>query len=64
MFDEERGITLLDENPTEEPYVTFGMDAQARVLAVCYALRGNIIRIISARKATSRERAQYEDKRI
>jgi uncharacterized DUF497 family protein len=55
---------LLDENPAEKRYVTFGMDAQGRVLAVSYALRGNTIRIISARKATSRERAQYEDKRI
>ena len=64
VFDDERGITLVDENPTEERYVTFGIDAQARVLAVCYALRSNTIRIISARKATSRERAQYEDKRI
>jgi uncharacterized DUF497 family protein len=49
---------------TEERYVTFGMDAQGRVLAVSYALRGNTIRITSARKATSRGRAQYEDKRI
>jgi len=44
--------------------VTFGADAQGRLLAVAYAIRGNAIRIISARKATSRERAQYEDKRI
>lgn len=43
MFDDERGITLLDENPTEERYVTFGMDAQGRVLAVSYTLRGNTI---------------------
>ncbi len=64
VFDDDRGITLLDENPTEERYVTFGMDAQGRVLAVSYTLRGNTIRIISARKATARERAQYEDKRI
>lgn len=64
MFDDDRGITMPDENPTEERYVTFGMDAQGRVVAVSYALRGNTIRIISARKATSRERAQYEDKRI
>jgi uncharacterized DUF497 family protein len=63
VFDDERAITLL-ENPMEERYVTSGMDSQGRVLAVSYALRGNTIRIISARKATSRERAQYEDKRI
>ncbi len=64
VFDDDGGITLLDEHPTEERYVTFGTDAEGRVLAVSYALRGNSIRIISARKAASRERAQYEDKRI
>jgi uncharacterized DUF497 family protein len=64
VFDDDRGITLLDESPREERYVTFGMDGQGRVLAVSYTLRGNTIRIISARRATARERAQYEDKRI
>jgi uncharacterized DUF497 family protein len=64
VFDDDRGITLLDEHSTEKRYVTFGMDAQGRVLAVSYALRGDTFRIISARRATSRERAQYEDKRI
>ena len=64
VFDDDRAITLLDEDPTEERYVTFGMDARGRVLAVSYTLRGNTIRIISARRATPREQSQYEDKRI
>jgi uncharacterized DUF497 family protein len=64
VFDDDCGITLPDEHPTEERFVTFGIDAQGRVLAVSYALRGDTIRIISVRKATSRERVQYEDKRI
>lgn len=64
VFDDDRGITLIDEDPREERYVTFGMDALGRMLAVSYTLRGDAIRIISARRATSRERAQYEDKRI
>ena len=64
VFDDDRAITLQDEHPTEERYLTFGMDAQGRVLAISYALRGSTIRVISARKATSRERAQYDDKRI
>ena len=63
VFDDERGITLVDEHPREERYLTFGIDAQGRVLAVSYALRGDTIRIISARKATPRERAQYQDRR-
>jgi uncharacterized protein len=64
VFDDDRAITLVDEHPTEDRYVTVGMDAQGRVLAVSYAVRGGSIRIISARKARARERAQYEDKRI
>jgi len=64
VFDDDRAITLEDEHASEERYLTFGLDAQDRVLAVSYALRGSIIRIISARKATRREQAQYEDKRI
>ena len=64
VFDDDRAITLPDEHPAEERYLTFGMDAQGRILAVSYAVRGGTIRIISARNATSHERAQYEDKRI
>lgn len=64
VFEDDRAITLPDEHPSEERYLTFGMDAQGRVLAISYAVKGRTLRIISARKATSRERAQYEDKRI
>src|ERR1700691_3573319 len=35
VFDDDRAITLLDEYPYEERYVTFGLDADRRVLAVC-----------------------------
>jgi uncharacterized protein len=64
VLDDDRAITVVDEHLDEERYVTFGTDAHGRVLAVCYAVRGSTIRIVSARKATARERAQYEDKRI
>jgi uncharacterized DUF497 family protein len=64
VLDDDRAVTLVDEHPSEERYVTFGSDAHGRVLAISYAVRGSAIRIISARKATSRERAQYEGKGI
>jgi uncharacterized protein len=64
VFDDDRAITLTDDHPAEDRYLTFGMDAQGRVLAISYSIEGSSIRIISARKATPRERAQYEDKRI
>lgn len=63
IFDDDRAITLVDEHPGEERYVTFGLDALGRVLAVCYTVRGDTLRITSARKAVAREQAQYEDKR-
>jgi uncharacterized DUF497 family protein len=43
VFDDDPGITLLDEKPTEERYVTFGMDTQGRVLAVSCALRYGLL---------------------
>jgi uncharacterized DUF497 family protein len=64
VFDDDRAITLMDEHPNEERYLTFGMDASGRVLAVSYAVRRSTLRIISARRATRREQAQYEDRRI
>jgi uncharacterized DUF497 family protein len=36
-----------------------GMSALARVLVVVYTYRGENIRIISARKATTNERGEY-----
>ncbi|HEY9874138.1 MAG TPA: BrnT family toxin [Candidatus Obscuribacterales bacterium] len=41
--------------------VTIGIDAFGRVLVVVYTLRGDEIRLISARKATRREQQQYEE---
>ncbi|MGH7813104.1 MAG: BrnT family toxin [Candidatus Binataceae bacterium] len=64
VFGDDRAITLVDEHPNEDRFVTFGIDAYGRVLAVAYAIRGNAVRIISARKAAARERAQYEDQRL
>jgi len=64
VFDDDRAVTLMDEHPTEDRYLTFGMDASGRVLAVSYAMSGSTVRIISAREATRREKAEYEDKRI
>ena len=45
----------------EERWVTMGRDALGRVLVVVYTWRGESVRLISARKATARERRRYED---
>jgi uncharacterized DUF497 family protein len=46
----------------EQRYVTLGMSDQGRVLVVAHTMRGEMVRIISARKATKRERKAYEEK--
>ena len=47
----------------EQRFVSVGTDSIGRILVVVYSYRNDSIRIISARKATSRERKVYE-KRI
>jgi len=47
----------------EQRFVSVGSDSIGRILVVVYAYREDKIRIISARKATPRERKAYE-KRI
>ena len=47
----------------EQRYVTIGLDSLGRVLVVVYTYRGDDIRLISARRATRKERRSYE-KRI
>ena len=44
----------------EERFVLLGVSRERRLLAVMFAERGEAIRIISARRATPRERRDYE----
>lgn len=61
VFSDDLAITIPDERFDEERFVTIGLDGFDRVLVVVYTLRGEAIRIISARKATRQERRQYEE---
>lgn len=60
-LEDDRALTVPDTFPDEERYATIGVDALGRLVVVVYALRGDAIRVISARKATARERQQYEE---
>ena len=60
VLEDEVALTLDDDDPDEDRFITIGMDALGRILVVVYAWRDERIRIISARKATPRERKQYE----
>ncbi len=60
VFADDAAITIVDEHPDEERFITIGIDAFGRILVVVYTWRGDHIRLISARKATRHERKQYE----
>lgn len=51
----------LAHSTVESRFITFGMSARGRLLAVSHADRGDTIRIISARLTTRAERKIYEE---
>jgi len=54
-------LTIEDQDVKQERrFVSVGSDALGRILVVVYTYRGSTIRIISARRATSKERKFYE----
>ena len=59
VFFDDSAITVEDNNPYEIRFATLGMDAFGRIVVVVYTWREDNVRLISARKATERERMQY-----
>jgi uncharacterized protein len=59
VFEDPRGLTIDDPHPTEQRYVTIGLDLLGRVCVVSWTPRGSKIRLISARVALKRERIDY-----
>ena len=59
VFEDPNAITLPDADAEEDRFVTLASDLFGRVLVVAYTWRDDSIRVISARKATARERKQY-----
>jgi len=62
VLEDPLSTTFPDEaHSTEERrFVTIGVSEQGRVLVVAHTERNDTIRFISARRATRRERAFYE----
>jgi len=60
VFDDTELLTMPDDDPDEDRFVALGMGSMGRILVVIYTPRGERTRIISARRATLRERSQYE----
>ncbi|HEY3168581.1 MAG TPA: BrnT family toxin [Candidatus Binatia bacterium] len=52
-----------DEDPSvqEQREIIIGHSAKERLLVICFTAQGESVRIISARKATRRERKEYEE---
>jgi uncharacterized DUF497 family protein len=51
----------LEHSAGENRYVTFGLSSDGHVLVVSHTDRGGVIRIISARTATRKEKRIYEE---
>ena len=57
-------VALTRDDPDaigEARFVTVGVDVAGRVLVLVYTYREDRIRIVSVRKATRKEKAQYEE---
>jgi uncharacterized DUF497 family protein len=50
-----------DHSRDDSRLVTVGYSARGRLLVVCHVERGGSVRLISARRATPRERKRHED---
>jgi uncharacterized DUF497 family protein len=59
-LEDDYALTKEDEYPSERRFVTLGKDSTGKLLVVVYTYRGETIRVISARRATSQERKYYE----
>jgi hypothetical protein len=49
-----------DHSDDESRFITVGYSVRGRLLVVCHVDRGGAIRLISARRATPRERKRHE----
>jgi uncharacterized DUF497 family protein len=63
VLDDELALTLREDDLLEPRRVTIGRDARERVLVIVYAWRGRSVRLISARRATRREKRTYQERR-
>lgn len=67
VFEDEEALLIDDPDHSEDEdrFILLGVSNQANLLIVCHCYRGedDIIRIISARKATKNETKQYNERR-
>jgi uncharacterized protein len=63
VFADPQSVSFPDDlhSANEERWIIIGHSSQLRILLAVYVERSEVIRIISARKATRSERRQYEE---
>ena len=62
VFGDPLSITVLDSGHSdEERWVILGMSVTQKLLIVVHTVRGERIRLISARSATKHEKRNYEE---
>jgi len=63
VFDDPLSITIPDPDHAgdEERFLIIGLSSQRNLLVVVHTIRGEQIRLISARLATKHERRNYEE---
>ncbi len=61
VFDDPYALTRDDPAADEDRFVTLGRDSLDRVVVVVWTWEGDAIRLISARRATPRERRHYAE---
>ncbi len=61
IFDDPLALTARDPYLAEERFLSLGLDVLGRVTVVNWTWRGKEIRLISARRATPRERRRYQE---
>ena len=63
VFGDSLSTTFPDPDRAHEEhrYITIGMSERGRILVVAHIDQGKTVRIISARRATRRERRFYEE---
>jgi uncharacterized DUF497 family protein len=63
VFGDPLSITIPDPDQarSEERFAIIGLSSQRNLLVVVHTVRGESIRLISARRATKHERHKYEE---
>ena len=62
-FGDHLSVTLTDPDHSldEDRFILMGMTKQGRLVVVSHTVRGDTIRLISARLPTTKERRRYEE---